>query len=267
MAKFDEKATEKFWSNRIKTTDPLSAVLTYNAPDEINRAYDNWERGALLKQTGENLTKINALDIGSGIGRISLFLAKLGAEVTAVDISPEMLSHLTKSAVKLNVRQRVHTIISASHQIQKSGEKYDIITCFGLLEHLPPTERRMTMERIFDLSDSKTKTYMVVNNKDCLFLKNHKPKTDFKGYHNYLVGIDWLKRICSKNKFKINIRSANPNYSYLHYYILNEIGKSRLNKSVLKEMAEIAVYSDLNNNLDKDLSKKMASHFLVELSA
>jgi SAM-dependent methyltransferase len=51
--------------------------------------------------------RARVLDIGAGIGRVSLNLAAAGHEVTAVDISPDLLDELARRAAGLPVRTAV----------------------------------------------------------------------------------------------------------------------------------------------------------------
>ncbi len=75
--------------------------MTYNALKILNESYDKWEKENLKKALSPSLVRIKALDSGCGTGRISLALAKHGADVTSLDLSAAMLKHL-----KLAVRKR-----------------------------------------------------------------------------------------------------------------------------------------------------------------
>ena len=85
--KYSKEAAARFWSKRLKSTDPLAAVLTYNVPKILNESYNKWENEGFIKALSPSLVRIKALDIGCGTGRISLALAKLGADVTCLDLS------------------------------------------------------------------------------------------------------------------------------------------------------------------------------------
>ena len=104
--KYSKEAAARFWSKRLKSTDPLAAVLTYNAPKTLNEIYDKWEKESLKKAMSPSLAGKKVLDIGCGTGRISLALAKLGADVTCADLSAAMLKHLKLAAHKRKVASR-----------------------------------------------------------------------------------------------------------------------------------------------------------------
>ena len=76
------------------------------------------------------------LDVGCGGGILSEAMARMGASVTGIDVSPELIkiaeSHAERSCLK--IRYQVSTIEELSNL---PGERYDVITCMELLEHVP----------------------------------------------------------------------------------------------------------------------------------
>jgi len=76
------------------------------------------------------------LDLASGIGRMSVNLAKAGFEVVGVDISPFYLEYATRWARKENVADRAQfykfDMRDAARQLRKKGEeKFDAVINFG----------------------------------------------------------------------------------------------------------------------------------------
>jgi 2-polyprenyl-6-hydroxyphenyl methylase / 3-demethylubiquinone-9 3-methyltransferase len=76
------------------------------------------------------------LDIGCGGGILAEAMAKHGANVTAIDASKENIQtaseHASKNNLELNYVVSTAETFSESHQ-----EKFDLITCMELLEHVP----------------------------------------------------------------------------------------------------------------------------------
>src|SRR5919108_3664505 len=77
--------------------------------DDDSATYDLWrehgvwsagERAAWAAVLARLLPPVGAkvLDVGAGTGFLSLAAARMGYEVTAVDISPGMLAHLRRAA-------------------------------------------------------------------------------------------------------------------------------------------------------------------------
>jgi ubiquinone/menaquinone biosynthesis C-methylase UbiE len=88
------------------------------------------------------------LDIGCGSGSLAVECARSGAEVTAVDSSPQMLSIL-KSKIKggpLENKIRIIECGSASAGVILKDEKFDIIIMSMMLGELSPVVRKKTIQ-------------------------------------------------------------------------------------------------------------------------
>jgi 2-polyprenyl-6-hydroxyphenyl methylase / 3-demethylubiquinone-9 3-methyltransferase len=76
------------------------------------------------------------LDVGCGGGLLSEALAREGATVTALDLSPELIDianmHLLESRLKVDYRLQS---VEALAEVQP--ESFDVITCMEMIEHVP----------------------------------------------------------------------------------------------------------------------------------
>ncbi|OAJ34803.1 bifunctional 2-polyprenyl-6-hydroxyphenol methylase/3-demethylubiquinol 3-O-methyltransferase UbiG [Piscirickettsia salmonis] len=83
-----------------------------------------------------SLTNKNILDLGCGGGILSESLAKEGAQVTAIDMSKDVLNaaklHKLESQLDINYQH-----ISAEELAKQSPGKFEVITCMEMLEHVP----------------------------------------------------------------------------------------------------------------------------------
>lgn len=85
------------------------------------------------------LTDQLVLDVGCGGGILSEALALRGANVTAIDMGEAPLSvarlHGLESGVEVNYQH-----ITAEELASKEPERYDVVSCMEMLEHVPDPE-------------------------------------------------------------------------------------------------------------------------------
>lgn len=76
------------------------------------------------------------LDVGCGGGILSEGLAKLGAQVTGIDLSQPSIEaareHAEQSGLSID-----YQIVSVEEIAQAQPESFDVITCMEMLEHVP----------------------------------------------------------------------------------------------------------------------------------
>lgn len=90
----------------------------------------------ILSKT-ESLIGKKILDVGCGGGILAECLAELGAHVTGLDMA-ELSLNVAKSHAQtrqLVIDYRLESI--EQHLANGGGERYDVITCMELLEHVP----------------------------------------------------------------------------------------------------------------------------------
>jgi ubiquinone/menaquinone biosynthesis C-methylase UbiE len=77
------------------------------------------------------------LDVGCGTGNLSLKFLMLGSEVTALDISQEMLNVL-QSKVPKTLRRKIHFVCQDIDEfLSREKSYYDVICFSSVLHHLP----------------------------------------------------------------------------------------------------------------------------------
>lgn len=76
------------------------------------------------------------LDVGCGGGLLSEALAKAGAQVTAIDLAPNLLKvarlHGLESGIKVGYRQ-----VAVEALADETPASFDVVTCMEMLEHVP----------------------------------------------------------------------------------------------------------------------------------
>ncbi len=104
-------------------------------------SYDQEKNGLIFveeRHVDRLLTQLpftRVLDVGTGTGRHALKLARRGADVTAVDQSPEMLAVAHQAAQRegLSIDFRLTTLDEMSFE----GQQFDLLICALMLSHVP----------------------------------------------------------------------------------------------------------------------------------
>ncbi len=78
-----------------------------------------------------------ALDVGAGTGNLTGKLLQMGYQVVAVDISPEMCMILQRKYGDYLKSQKLSIINSPVENLNFEDGKFDLITCYSALHHLP----------------------------------------------------------------------------------------------------------------------------------
>ena len=76
------------------------------------------------------------LDICCGYGFTSVRLAKYGAEVSSIDISPKMIELTIRNSQYNNVEQQISAQIMSAQQMSYLDETFDYVVGLGALHHL-----------------------------------------------------------------------------------------------------------------------------------
>jgi ubiquinone/menaquinone biosynthesis C-methylase UbiE len=102
--------------------------------DEKEKYLNSFEQGKIIPLLGDLANK-KVLDVGAGTGRLSLFLANRGAQVTALDMSPNMLELVKKK------NSKIQTIVSDAEDLSFDDESFDIVAAAFLIVHLKDPTR------------------------------------------------------------------------------------------------------------------------------
>ncbi|MFH1656720.1 MAG: class I SAM-dependent methyltransferase [Candidatus Nealsonbacteria bacterium] len=137
------------------------------------------------------------LEIGAGTGRITIPLLEKGADVTALDISSNMLKILEEKAEKKNIKTKT---ICADMRNFKLRDKFEaIIITYRSFQHLYTVDNQIkTLKNI--------KKYLKPNG--VLIFDVYKPSLKFIGKGNWKWQKDSIIKLPGiKGKIKINFRN------------------------------------------------------------
>jgi 2-polyprenyl-6-hydroxyphenyl methylase/3-demethylubiquinone-9 3-methyltransferase len=123
----DQAEVEKFNLLAHKWWDPTSEFKPLH---EINPLRVNFIKSKV------DLSGKELLDVGCGGGILSESMAKEGAHVTAIDQGENVIKiaqlHTIESKLDINYKQ-----LNIEDLLKKTNEKFDVITCLEMLEHVP----------------------------------------------------------------------------------------------------------------------------------
>ncbi|SDH35859.1 bifunctional 2-polyprenyl-6-hydroxyphenol methylase/3-demethylubiquinol 3-O-methyltransferase UbiG [Propionivibrio dicarboxylicus] len=127
MQNADPLELQKFSELAHRWWDPTSEFRPLH---EINPLRLEW-----IEQIA-GLAGKTVLDIGCGGGILSESMAARGADVTGIDLSDKALAvaklHLLESGRRVDYRKE-----SAEAHAAEAPERYDVVTCMEMLEHVP----------------------------------------------------------------------------------------------------------------------------------
>ena len=120
IAKFEKVASQ--WWDLTGDFKPLHQV------NPLRRQF-------ILQHTGDLFEK-RIIDVGCGGGILAESLAKLGANVTGIDMGEEPLNVAKLHALEAKVSVDYEKI-TAEEKAHHNAEQFDVVTCMEMLEHVP----------------------------------------------------------------------------------------------------------------------------------
>lgn len=105
-------------------------------PDEDLFQQDLGRSLAYMAERLGDLQDYCVLEMGCGPGDFTIFLARRGAIVEAIDVAPSALKITRRRAEVNGVTERVHTHLMPAERLDFEEDVFDWVTGFGLLHHV-----------------------------------------------------------------------------------------------------------------------------------
>lgn len=141
-AAFFDRVADKQLS-QVRPIDPL-ALERYGTPFPRKRFREEFRFRLLGDLRGKNV-----LDVGCGEGQNAVMLAKLGAQVTGIDISPTSIEVARKKAEINALTEAAQFVCSPLEEAEVPTHTFDIIwgdaILHHLIENLHPVLERLTL--------------------------------------------------------------------------------------------------------------------------
>ena len=157
------RINESLWEKSYKDNDSNSDYLVY--PDE--------ELVRLVKRAQKNMSIKNVLDIGSGSGRHSVFLATEGFNVKAMD-SSETSGMILKKIYK-NGKGLIKFKKASITALPFNDSSFDLVVCWGILHYLSENEQNKALREIYRVMKDNGLFLLTLRSKEdsAYNIKNH----------------------------------------------------------------------------------------------
>jgi ubiquinone/menaquinone biosynthesis C-methylase UbiE len=262
---YDRIKAETYWSTRLHQTSELAAVLSFNLPEYLNRTYSEWEIHTVIKSL-PNLRGLTVLDLGCGVGRVTVPLAQQGAWVTAFDISAEMLAACRRNAATLGVADQITYGKGSTDVLPFPDQTFDVVACLGVLEHLPPPVRQTTLENIIRVVRRPGWVAIVVNNAESRFLtkvaRYEMQKQQENGYFVGLIGQASIESFFTQAGFAVRNRGSNL-FQSLVKHISQRLGLFDDSLEIMPELARLSMRLDIAYPNKGDLDTAFADQWII----
>jgi len=100
------------------------------------KVFDTIEKNIVLQNIPLKEKEISVLEVGSGTGRFTIELAKLGLNVTACDISAPMLKKVKEKLLNLNLERYATLVNGDIYNLPFEDNSFDYVVCMRVLNQL-----------------------------------------------------------------------------------------------------------------------------------
>lgn len=145
--------------------------------------------------------KLDILDIGCGVGTISLWMAQKGFTVTGIDISSVAIEKCRLNAEATGLKKRTNFYVCDFPE-SIPRKKFDFIICSEVLEHIK--DDQVAIRNIFNLLETRGFIFVSVPSKNApLYKTGQAKKFDERVGHLRRYSVIEISNLLTNNGFKI----------------------------------------------------------------
>jgi 2-polyprenyl-3-methyl-5-hydroxy-6-metoxy-1,4-benzoquinol methylase len=124
-----------------------------------DRRVDTWDHEgvpgldkvvAAIVSATEARAGMTAVDLGCGSGQVSIPLAEHGVQVTAVDVSPQMIQRLNERVAGSDVAESMHGVVCAIENFTAPRGSVDLVVSNYALHHLRDRDKQAVLVAAVD---------------------------------------------------------------------------------------------------------------------
>ena len=119
-----------YWQGDHKTPHIIKRDDGRINKESLKHYFEKYAQFSSIEKRALKYAKGKILDVGCGTGRLSVRLDKMGAQITALDISPKILNILKIKNPKIK------TVIADAEKLPFADNSFDIVVSAFLIVHL-----------------------------------------------------------------------------------------------------------------------------------
>lgn len=226
---YDAVLSARYWSTERLAGCPLddeekeeAAVLCLGKAPAISRAYAAWETH-WLDQFLEGCGRRVGLEIGCGVGRLTVDLARRFARLCATDLSAEMVFRAGRRLARREIGN-VDFLIGRCAEIPLPTASVDAAVCLGVIEHVPTSEWEAMVAEVGRVLRPGGVFVLETNNAESALLQGALSDNPFRtgrqqdnGYFCGLVSPIEVEAAAAGHGLVKTDQAANPFYSLLRH--------------------------------------------------
>ena len=216
------------WDTQANQSEnnPLRAVISHN---DVNNYYVDRTQKSMLSQLIKLKKDFKVLDVGCGVGRMSLWIAPQVEKIIGVDVSPKMIEIAGTRAISSEL-SNCEFLVLGEISLPFSVEEFDLVLAVWLLKYIVDEDKLKLMIREMCRLTKAGGSIVIIEEIDCngptLLQRGH-----FDGVSS-LRRADYYVSLFQHSGMKIIVRQATHKASFLNKYsiISKMLGITKLQK-------------------------------------